>query len=487
MTPGFLGRLVRTLPIERNRPEGSGLRRALRGRDLIAIGLGAMIGGGIFTTIGPGVSKAGPAVILAFVLAGFASMMAALCYAELGAIIPNAGSAYTFTYTSVGQLFGWIIGWNLILEYAISAAPVAQQFSQSLQEAIHAATGATLPAWAAKASLSHRDWWQLDFIHSSYDLLGAGFVLLLTALIIIGIRETASANNALVVIKVLALLAFVFAGIQLFHVENLHPFNPIGLIGPPDANGIPTGIIGAAALVFFVYIGFDTATTTSEECRNPARDIPVGVFGSLLIGTAIYCAVAIVLVGIVPWHNVNQDTPLQTALAPLHNPWIEWIIRFGVLAGTSSVALVSLLGQSRVFFAMARDRMLPPVVAEIHPRFRTPAKMSLITGVIVSLLTLIVPLDLLLALVNIGTMSAFVFVCIGVLVMRHRHPELPRSFRVPYVWVVSTVGIVLSTGLGILGFGTITLVTFSIWLLVGLVFYFSYGYWKSKPEELSNR
>jgi len=484
MTNGFLARLGRKLPIGANQPAGgSGLKKALGGLDLIAIGLGTMIGGGIFTTIGPGVAKAGPAVVIAFVLAGLASLCAALCYAELGAIIPNAGSAYTFTYTSVGQLFGWIIGWNLILEYAISAAPVAQQFSQSFQEALHALTGLALPGWAAKATLAHGiQWWQIDLAHSSYDLIGAVFILFLTALIIVGIRETASANNVLVVIKILALLAFVFAGITLFHPHNLLPFNPVGLIGPLDKDGIPTGIIGAAALVFFVYIGFDTATTTSEECRNPARDIPVGVIGSLLIGTALYCAVAIVLVGSVPWKSVNVDTPLQSALAPLHNSLVEWIIRIGVLAGTSSVALVSLLGQSRVFFAMARDRMLPPVVAEIDPRFHTPAKMSLITGVIVAAMTLIVPLDLLLALVNIGTMSAFIFVCIGVLVMRHRYPNIHRPFRTPSVWLTAGSGILLSSLLGILGFGLITLGTFLVWLLIGLVVYFSYGYWNARPD-----
>ncbi|MFN2461189.1 MAG: amino acid permease [Candidatus Velthaea sp.] len=485
MTSGILAKLLRRRPVGAVHAEGSGgLKKALSGLDLIAIGLGTMIGGGIFTTIGPGVQKAGPAVVIAFVLAGLASLFAALCYAELGAIIPNAGSAYTFTYTSVGQLFGWIIGWNLILEYAISAAPVAQQFSQSFQEALHALTGLALPSGVAKAALAHgTNWWRLDLAHSSFDLIGAGFVLVLTVLIIIGIRETASANNALVVVKILALLAFVFAGVSLFHPQNLQPFSPVGLLGPLDKDGIPTGIIGAAALVFFVYIGFDTATTTSEECRNPARDIPVGVIGSLLIGTALYCAVAIVLVGAVPWHSVNIDTPLQSALAPLHNPLVEWIIRIGVLAGTSSVALVSLLGQSRVFFAMARDRMLPPVVAEIHPRFHTPAKMSLITGVVVAVMTLVVPLDLLLALVNIGTMSAFVFVCIGVLVMRHRYPDIPRPFRTPAVWLTAGLGILLSSVLGLFGLGRITLLSFSTWLLIGLVVYFSYGYRHARPDE----
>ena len=482
MASVFLGRLFRKLPIVLHRNDEKGLKKALGGLDLVAIGLGTMIGGGIFTTIGPGVHKAGPAVVIAFVLAGLASLFAALCYAELGAIIPNAGSAYTFTYTTVGQVFGWIIGWNLILEYAISAAPVSQQFSQSFQEALHALTGLVLPSWAAKATLAHTGaWWNFDLAHSSVDLIGACFVLLLTVLIIIGIRETASANNVLVVIKIAALLTFIIAGFSLFHAHNLVPFNPVGVLGPLDKDGIPTGILGAAALVFFVYIGFDTATTTSEECRNPARDIPVGVIGSLLIGTALYCAVAVVLVGAVPWQSVNIDTPLQSALAPLHNEVIQWIIRIGVLAGTSSVALVSLLGQSRVFFAMARDHMLPRVVAEINPRTQTPAKMSAITGLIVALLTLIVPLDLLLAMVNIGTMSAFIAVCVGLLVMRRMHPNIPRPFRTPAGPLVAILGIALSTILGVTGLGLITWITFGVWLLVGLAFYFSYGFWKSDP------
>ncbi|MGB8264822.1 MAG: amino acid permease [Candidatus Velthaea sp.] len=484
MSDGFLGRLMRKLPIDAHHTgEGGGLRKALGGLDLIAIGLGTMIGGGIFTTIGPGVHKAGPAVIISFMLAGLCSLAAALCYAELGAIIPNAGSAYTFTYTAIGQVFGWIIGWNLILEYAISAAPVAQQFSQSLQEAFGALTGIALPKWMQTATLAHAgDWWQIDLAHSSYDIIGAVFVLILTVLIIIGIRETASANNVLVVVKIAALLSFVGAGIILVHPGNLHPFNPVGLIGPLDKDGIPTGIIGAAALVFFVYIGFDAATTTSEECRRPERDIPIGVIGSLAIGTLLYCAVAIVLVGSVPWQQVNVNTPLQSALAPLHNELVLWIIRIGVLAGTSSVALISLLGQSRVFFAMARDRMLPPVVAEIDPRTHTPAKMSLITGLIVAFLTLIVPLDILLALVNIGTMSAFIFVCLAVLVMRRAHPGLRRPFRTPFAPVTATLGIVLSGILGLFGLGLITLMTFSCWLVAGLVIYFAYGFRQPVPE-----
>lgn len=480
MTNGFLGRLFRKTSVDamRERREPHGLKRALRGRDLIAIGLGTMIGGGIFTTIGPGVHKAGPAVTIAFVLAGLASLLAALCYAELGAVIPSAGSAYTFAYATLGEVVGWIIGWNLILEYAISAAPVAQQFSASLQEAIHALTGRTLPPGIAKAVLAHPGsaWWQVDWSKTSIDLIGALFVLMLTVLIIIGIRETARTNNVLVVVKVAALLVFIVAGALLFHPQNLTPFNPVGWIGPWDKDGIPTGIFGGAALVFFTYIGFDAATTTAEECANPPRDIPVGVIGSLLIGTVLYCAVAIVLVGAVPWQQVDINTPLQSALAPLHASWAEWVIRIGVLSGTASVALISLLGQSRIFFAMARDRMLPPGIAKIHPRFRTPALMSGVTGIIVAAFTLILPLDLLLSLVNIGTMSAFIAVCLGVLFLRVSRPDLPRPFRTPFVWVTAIGGIVITGALAVLGLGLITFAWFGAWLLVGLVVYFSYGF-----------
>jgi len=485
MATSFLGRLFRTTPVGgAARDDDSGLKRVLRGRDLIAIGLGTMIGGGIFTTIGPGVHKAGPAVILAFMLAGLASLCAAFCYAELGSMVPNAGSAYTYAYATLGQLVAWIIGWDLLLEYAISVAPVAQQFSQSFQEALNALTGFTFPPWMSKAVLVHSGW-SFDLAHSQIDIVGAIFVLVLTGLIVVGIRESASTNNVFVVIKIVALIIFIGFGITLFHAANLHPFNPVGWLGALDKDGIPTGIIGAAGLVFFTYIGFDTATTTAEECVKPSVDVPVGVLGSLIIGTIIYCAVAVVLVGAVPWQQVNQDTPLQQAIAPLHNVFANWAVRIGVLAGTSSVALVSLLGQSRIFYAMSRDRMLPRWVAEIHPKFRTPAKMSVITGLFVAFLTLIVPLDLLLSLVNIGTMSAFIVVCAGVIWLRYKRPEIPRSFRVPAAWFTASLGIILSLGLALLGLGALTFISFLIWLAFGLVIYFAYGFRKSNPSELT--
>jgi APA family basic amino acid/polyamine antiporter len=486
MTPGLLARLGRTTRIETLQAEAQRtvLRRALGSRDLIAIGLGTMIGGGIFTTVGLGVAKSGPAVVAAFVLAGLASLFAALCYAELGAMVPIAGSAYTYAYATLGQLVAWIIGWDLILEYAVSAAPVASAFSSSVQAAVHQVWGLDLPAWARVAHWEHAGpWWALwsfDPSKTTVDAIGALFVLVLTALLVIGIRETATSNNVFVVVKVFALVVFVLAGLTMFHPANLVPFAPYGW-GPLALGAGGNGIIPAAALVFFTYIGFDTATTTAEETRDPQRDVPVGVLGSLAIGTVIYCAVALVLVGVVPWQKVDQNAPLLLAVAPLHNPAIDALITIGVIAGTTSVALTSLLGQSRIFYVMARDRMLPPVVAAVHPRFKTPAVMTIATGVIVAALAFVVPLDVLLELVNIGTFSAFIIVCAGVIWLRARRPELPRPFRSPLVPFFPLCGIALSLFLCTVGLGPYTWLRFGIWLVVGLIVYFSYGYRHSVP------
>ncbi len=470
----------------RDEKRPSVLRRALRARDLIAIGLGSMIGGGIFTTIGPGVRLAGPAIVLAFVLAGVCSFFAALCYAELGAMVPIAGSAYTYAYATLGQLVAWIIGFGLLFEYGISAAPVAQQFSAAFQNVLRMA-GLNLPAWAQTSHfITHGPWWDVagwDFSHSQYDVIGAAFVLLLSLLLSLGIRETATTNNVFVVLKILALVVFVIAAVPLFHPQNLVPFVPLGWGSlAPFSGGNGSGIIPAAALVFFSYIGFDAATTTAEECRNPQRDVPVGVMGALIIGTVIYCVTAIMLVGVVPWRQVDQNQALAAAVAPLHNGFVNWAITIGVIAGTTSVALASLLGQTRIFYVMARDKMLPPVVAKINPRFKTPVLMTMITGTAVAILTLIVPLDVLLDLVNIGTLSAFAIVCAGVLYLRNKRPEIPRPFRVPFVPLFPILGILSSAFLAIFGLTTLTWQRFIISLGVGLLIYFAYGFRHSRPE-----
>jgi APA family basic amino acid/polyamine antiporter len=463
----FVGKLFRTTSIEVLRDESkrpSQLRKVLRARDLIAIGLGSMIGGGIFTTIGPGVKLAGPAIIIAFVLAGLAAFFAALCYAELGAMVPIAGSAYTYAYATLGQVVAWIIGFSLLFEYGISAAPVAQQFSSALRVLL-SSFGLNLPTWAQGSHfVFHGAWYDVtrwDLGASQYDVIGALFVLALSLLLSLGIRETATTNNIFVVLKILALVVFVIFGVSLFHAQNLTPFIPLGWGAlTPFSGGNGNGIIPAAALVFFSYIGFDAATTTAEECRRPQRDIPVGVMGALLIGTVIYCVVAVMLVGIVPWQKVDENAALAAALS-------------------------SLLGQTRIFYVMARDRMLPPVVARIDPRTKTPVLMTMITGVAIAILTLIVPLDVLLDLVNIGTLAAFTIVCAGVLYLRRRRPELQRPFKVPFVPVFPLLGIFFSGFLAVFGLTTLTWARFLISLLIGLIIYFSYGFRFSNPEQLA--
>jgi APA family basic amino acid/polyamine antiporter len=486
MTNGFRARLVRRTSVEALQADGerAGLRRALRGRDLIAIGLGSMIGGGIFTTIGPGVAKAGPAIIIAFLLAGLASLFAALCYAELGSMVPIAGSAYTYAYATLGQLVAWIIGWDLILEYGVSAAPVASAFSSSVQDAARRLWHLQLPAWAQTAHWEHAGawwaFWSFDPAKTTVDVVGALFVLALSVLLAIGIKETATSNNVFVVVKILALVVFVGAALVLFHPANLVPFAPYGW-GTIAFGASGNGIVPAAALVFFTYIGFDAATTTAEETRDPKVDVPVGVLGSLGIGTLIYCTVALVLVGVVPWQHVDQNAALLAAVAPLHNPFVDALITIGVIAGTTSVALTSLLGQSRIFYVMARDGMLPPAVAAVHPRLRTPARMTLITGAIVAVLAFVVPLDALLELVNIGTFSAFIIVCAGVIWLRRARPDLPRPFRAPLVPLFPLCGIALSVFLSTVGLGPYTWLRFVVWLLVGLVIYFAYGFRHANP------
>ncbi|MBV8423855.1 MAG: amino acid permease, partial [Candidatus Eremiobacteraeota bacterium] len=332
------------------------------------------------------------------------------------------------------------------------------------------AAGVILPAWARDAHFSTNP------AQLHVDLIGAAFVLLLSALLALGIRETATSNNIFVVVKIAALLVFIVAGIALFHPSYFHPFAPNGWGAGGLVGGNGLGIIPAAALVFFSYIGFDTATTTAEETRNPQRDVPLGVIGSLGIGTLIYCTVAFILVGIVPWNKVDQNAALAAALAPLHNPLIQAIIVVGALAGTTSVALTSLLGQTRIFYAMARDGLLPPFVSKIDPRFGTPAAMTMVTGTVVAFLTLIVPLDALLELVNIGTFSAFIIVCGGVIWLRANRPELPRPFRSPFVPLFPICGIALSLFLSTQGLGQFTWLRFVVWLVVGLCIYFAYGY-----------
>ena len=460
-------RLLARQPVESTRASGgTPLRRALGIPGLICVGLGTMLGG-IFTTIGVGTQAAGPGVIASFLLSGLACVFVSFCYAELASMVPIAGSAYTYAYATLGELVAWIIGWDLILEYGISVAPVAASWSgyaQSYLANYHIA----LPVWARIANVAYAHG-GVDVAHSQIDVLAICVVLLIAALIALGIKESASVNNALVAIQVVAIGVFVVALFGAVHASNFTPALPRGF----------GAVVSGAALVFFAYIGFDTVTVASEEAMRPQRDVPLAVIGSLAIGAVLYVAIAYVTVGVVPWQHIDPNAGMADAVAKAHSNWIVTAIVFaGAMAGTTTVMLTSLLGQVRIFYVMSRDRMLPSIVASVNARTRTPVFTTLVTGVIVAILSGIVPLQILLDLTNIGTLAAFTIVCVGVLVLRYVNPEADRPFRAPFFPAVPILGAGLCTYL-IFYLSNGTWLRFLGWFAVGAIVYASYGYRKS--------
>ncbi|MBV8082794.1 MAG: amino acid permease [Candidatus Eremiobacteraeota bacterium] len=474
----FVKRLLAVQPLSRVRPEEEGqptLRRALGVPALIGIGLGTMLGG-IFTTMGSGALAAGPGVIFAFVLSGAACVFVALCYAEFASMVPVAGSAYTYAYATLGELVAWVIGWDLILEYGISAAPVASSLSGSLQDGL-AFFGLKLPSWATTANLAtswvpanlgpvHFGLLHIDLAASQYDIIAALSVVAISILLAIGIRESAFVNSAFVWVQLGAFVLFFVVLAHGIKVQNFTPFLPRGF----------HAVVQSAALVFFAYIGFDTVTVASEESRNPQRDVPRAVIGSLAIGGILYILIAIFTIGVVPWQHMDAQSAMTQAMrAVTSNGIVIFAFTLGAVLGTTAVMVTSLLGQTRIFYVMARDRMLPPVFAAVHPRFRTPARMTIITGVIVAFLALIVPLEKLLELVNIGTLSAFVIVSAGVFVLRFVAPHAHRPFKAPFGLGMATLGF-LSCLWMMSALPMATWIRFIVWFAAGVVIYLLYGY-----------
>jgi APA family basic amino acid/polyamine antiporter len=453
------------------------LKRALGATNLTALGIGAIIGTGIFVLTGTvAAQNAGPAVILSFVLAGVASIFAALCYSEFASLVPMAGSAYTYGYATLGELFAWIIGWDLILEYALGAVTVSIGWSGYVVSFLHD-LGIDIPAHlsAARGTLvTLADGTQVTAI---FNLPAVIIIGLVTVLLVIGIRESATVNNVIVFVKVAVVLLFIIGAAYAVNPANWHPFIPpnTGVRGQFGWSGVMQG----AAIVFFAYIGFDAVSTAAQEARNPQRDMPIGIIGSLLICTVLYILVAGVATGVMSYRDLNVPDPIAVAADHAGLGWMSSLIKLGAIAGLSSVILVMLFGQSRIFWTMADDGLLPEFVSRVHPTFQTPWITTIVTGVVVAFFAAILPIRDAASLVSIGTLLAFVIVSIGVLVLRVREPELVRRFKAPAVWFVAPMGALSALAL-MISLSWRTWERLIIWFVIGMLVYFFYGLRRSK-------
>jgi APA family basic amino acid/polyamine antiporter len=465
--------LTRKSVVELQAEAGRGLlRRSLGPVQLTALGVGSIIGTGIFVLTGTAASQnAGPALVLSMVIAGIACAFAGLCYAELAAMIPVAGSAYTYAYATIGEVVAWIIGWDLILEYALSGSTVAVGWSGYFVSLMRD-LGVTVPAALTAAPGVQVVDVSGASVMGAFNLPAAGIVLLVTALLTIGIRESANANAVLVIIKSAVLVIFVVAGIAYVRRDNLVPFIPpnTGEFGHFGWSGVLRG----AGVMFFAYIGFDAVSTASQEARNPQRDLPIGILTSLVLCTVLYIAVATVLIGIVPYARLNVADPIAVGIDATGLTWFSPVVKVSALFGLFSTILVQLLGQTRIFFAMSRDGLLPDIFSRVHPRFRTPHLSTLLVGVVVALGAGLLPLHLLSTLVSMGTLLAFVLVCLGIVLLRRTAPELPRSFRTPGMPWVPILG-ALACLVQMVALPLATWIRLLVWLVAGMVIYFVYG------------
>ena len=469
------------------------LKRALGPVNLTALGIGAVIGAGIFVLTGQAAAKyAGPAIVFSFVLAGLACAFAGLCYAEFSAMIPISGSAYTYGYATLGEFVAWIIGWDLILEYLFAASTVAVGWSGYVVSFLKE-LGIVIPSAFTSAPYNHvtppdAPWWNIwrlftDGWVSTGAVLNVPAMLIvgfITFLLVLGIKESATFNNVIVAVKMSVILTFIAVGVAYINRNNWHPFIPPSL-GPGEFGW--SGVVRGAGVIFFAYIGFDAVSTAAQEAKNPQRDMPIGILGSLGICTVLYIAVSLVLTGIVSYTQLNDPAPIAVAINSL-GPKVAWlrpIIKIGAIAGLSSVILVMMLGQPRIFYTMSKDGLLPAVFSAVHPRFRTPWIAQMLTGAIAMLVAGLFPIGLLGELVSIGTLLAFAIVCAGVFVLRFTDPEIPRPFRTPAFWLVAPLGVIFC-GYLMCGLPPDTWARLIVWMAIGLVIYFAYGRRHSKLE-----
>jgi basic amino acid/polyamine antiporter, APA family len=455
------------------------LRRALGPLNLVTLGIGAIIGAGIFVITGQAAAQfAGPAIVISFVLAGIACAFAGLCYSEFASMIPIAGSAYTYSYATLGELIAWIIGWDLILEYAFGAATVAVGWSGHLRAFLRD-VGANMPAMPT----SNFTLFGLP-VHLKYDYIGFVIIAVITAILVIGIKESANVTTAIVIMKVAVVCMFIALATAFLISHDWkpnywHPFIP------PNAGerGIFgwSGILRGAGVVFFAYIGFDAVSTAAQEAKNPKKDMPFGILGSLVVCTILYILVSGLLTHLVPYSQLNVPDPVVVGIRTTGHQWATFLVELGALGGLATVMLVMLLGQSRVFYSMSRDGLLWPWASKIHSRFRTPYLTSIVVGFFVAILATVVPLNVLDEMTSVGTLLAFVLVSAGVLVMRRTHPEVNRPFKTPLVPLVPILSIIFS-GTLIVSLSYWTQLRLVVWLIIGLFIYFGYGRKHSKVQ-----
>jgi APA family basic amino acid/polyamine antiporter len=498
---------LKTILAEAHETGEHSLRRALGATNLITLGIGAIIGTGIFVLTGTTAAEhGGPAIILSFVVAAVGCVFAGLCYAEFASLIPVAGSAYTYGYATLGEIFAWIIGWDLVLEYAFGAATVASGWSGYLLSLL-GDFGIKLPASLAGTRwdefIFYNNHWEpvklllpklktagidpasLPHQFGAFNLFGFLAIVITTLILVIGIKESANFNSAIVIVKVCVLIVFVIIGANflLKHPNltavNWHPFIPANT-GQFGAFGW-SGILRGAGIIFFAYVGFDAVSTAAQEAKRPEKDMPIGILGSLVICTILYIVVAAVLTGLVNYKDLDVRDPLAVGIDSTGVGWGSLLVKIGALMGLSSTILVMLLGQSRVFFSMSRDGLLPKVFSSVHTRFRTPWLSSITVGIFVAILAASLPLNVLDEMVSIGTLLAFVIVCAGVWVIRRRNPDMPRPFKTPWVPVVPILGIVISLAM-MLSLTGLTWIRLAVWLVIGMVIYFTYGRYHSRVQ-----
>jgi APA family basic amino acid/polyamine antiporter len=454
------------------------LRRSLGPLSLISLGVGGIIGAGIFTLTGvAAATNAGPGLVISFILAAIGCVFAGLCYSEFSTMIPIAGSAYTYAYATMGELIAWIIGWDLVLEYCVGAATVSIGWSQTLVALLHN-LGIDLPARLIASPFQPVTMPDGSTIYGIINVPAVLIVVMVSLLLVVGIRESAGVNNLIVILKVSVILVFIAIGWSYIHPANLTPLIPPNTTGHFGDFGY-SGLLAGAGVIFFAYIGFDAVSTAAQEAKVPKRDMPIGIIGSLLICTVLFILYTHVLTGIVDYHKLNVAAPLSLALEQIPYHWLSIAMNLAVLAGLTSVMLVMLLGQSRVFFSMANDRLLPKLFCDVHPKFRTPWRCNLVLMIFVGLFAAFAPISVVGKMTSIGTLFAFVIVCVGIIIMRRTQPNAPRPFRTPMVPLFPILGILVNVAM-MIGLGWTNWLRLGVWMAIGLLIYFMYSKSRSR-------